>query len=139
MIEKPDRTGYSVVQAFKQNEDEAYGVAQALLKAARAQLLKATREQSPFTAIFPVLVIDTPLFECFLDNSGNIQLTELSEMEFLRKDDGPCVRIVTFPVLPRFSETARAETDSLLELLRPAVAEELDRLANPTRRRFRKE
>jgi len=137
-IEKPDRTGYSVVQAFKQNEDEAYGVAQALVKAARAQLLKASREKSPFTVIFPVLVIDAPLFECYLDDRGSIQLTELSEMEFLPKDDSPCVRIVTFPVLPRFSETARAETDSLMELLRPAVAEELDRLANPTRRRFRK-
>ena len=138
-IEKPNRTGYSVVQVFKQNEDEAYGVARALMKAARAQLREAGRATPPLTAIFPVLVIDTALFECYLGDNGTIQLTEVSEAEFLPTGDSPCVRIVTFPALPHFSQAAWTETDSLLELLKPAIAEQLDRLSNPTRRRFRKE
>lgn len=136
-LEKPDRIGYSVVQAFKQNEDEAYGVAQALLKAARAQLVQAAARSSRFTAVFPVLVIDSPLFKCYLDDEGAIQLTEVSEAEFLPKSDSPCVRIVTFPALQAFSEAAWTETNSLLEVLKPAIADALDRIANPNRRRFR--
>jgi hypothetical protein len=136
-VEKPRRTGYSVVQAFKQNEDEAYGVSQALVKAARAQLPiaePAVHPKQQFATVFPVLVIDSPLFECYLGDKGSVQLAEVSEAEFFVRGDGPCVRIVTFPALPLFSRAAWTETHSLLELLKPAVAKAIDRLKNPGRR-----
>ncbi len=140
-VEKPNRTGYAVVQAFKQNEDEAYGILQALIKAARTQLRTQDQtmvEPEPrFDAIFPVLAIDSPLFECYLDRKGDIHLTEVPEAEFFVKGDGPCVRIVTSPSLTRFSRVAWQETDSLLKLLKPAIAKALDRLKNPPRRIFK--
>jgi hypothetical protein len=79
----------------------------------------------PFLAAFPVIVLDAPLVDCFLDERGEVQLSEIDEHELffaprLEGFPGTCIRIVTLRGLPSFCQSARQEIEALLEVLKPA-------------------
>lgn len=76
----PPRCGYSLTQAFTTGTDIPY---QAALSAIKATAAKVAEEPliHPFWGraipiYFPVIVIDSQLFECFLDEENEVEIRE---------------------------------------------------------------
>ncbi len=82
--------------------------------------------------IFPVVVIDGHLFECFLDNENQIRVEECDAAVVAWRhgvvDVHSIVHIVTRTALDRFSEMAAVTADGLLD---GAIAHEFWKLQSP--------
>ena len=96
------RGGYALRQAFSKNLDVAYTAAISVAKAC-GDLAHSTDTTMPirsFIFAFPIIVIDTPLLECTLQDDGQLQLDEVPQGEFLFTTRlpnyfGSCIRVVT--------------------------------------------
>jgi hypothetical protein len=126
-----ERVAYGVTQAFTSGNDVAY---QAMMSAAKAARATALEPQYPrmMEVIFPVVVIDGHLFECFLDDENRIRVEECEEVVVAWRhgvvDVHSIVHIVTLNALDGFSERAMATADGLLE---GAIAHEFWKLQSP--------
>ena len=115
--------GYSVRQAFSKDNDQAYAAAIAALKAAYTLVNNEDHVTKRLAFAMPVLVVDSPIFECSLDKAGQIQLKQVPSSEFMftamiPKRTKACIRIVSREVLPQFAshcflvaEAIKAELD----------------------------
>jgi hypothetical protein len=81
MLSLPRRPGYGVTQAFTSGQDTPYTACMGVAKCAVAEVLaadKASRTQGPLLKIvFPVVVMDGKLFECYLTEDGAITVLEI--------------------------------------------------------------
>ncbi len=64
---------------------------------------------------FPIIVVDAPLTRCVLGESGEIELEEIAEGEFLFVGHklGTCIRVVTASRLISFAAEARQVANQL--------------------------
>jgi hypothetical protein len=127
------RIGYAATQAFAEKQDVPFSAAMGTIKASLDLLKPSDGGTPPFRAAFPIIVLDAPLIDCFLDETGEVQLSEIDEHEFFfapRLEDfpGTCIRIVTLRGLPSFCQVARKEMDTLLDVLKPAREREWEGL-----------
>jgi hypothetical protein len=102
--------GYSFRQALLKAEDKdhAYSAACSVARAC----INLTNNRSgghhpPFSFLFPVIVIDGPLFQCVLEEGGDLQTEEIEEGEFLFSTYLPeifqtCIKVVTLRRLENF-------------------------------------
>ena len=75
--------GYGLREASSGQNDSAYSVCTSLVKASKSWL-SSPRAASPRVAFaFPILVVDSPIFECRLDEQHKTVLTEVSETFFV--------------------------------------------------------
>lgn len=100
--------GYAVRQAFSKDNDPAYAAAIAALKAAYTLVNNEEHITKRLAFAMPILVVDSPIFECSLDKEGQIQLNQVPASEFLFTAMIPqrtqaCIRIVSRSVLPQFA------------------------------------
>lgn len=112
-ISRASSGGYGFRQALRKDSDPAYTAAIGALKACNG--LAQDREASPIPRLafaFPVIVIDSPLFECARTAGGHLTLTEVHHSEFLfsahiPEHVGCCVHVVTKEHLPTFARWAK--------------------------------
>jgi hypothetical protein len=79
---------------------------------------------APFILAFPVIVIDTPLFECTLQSDGQLQLDDVSQGEFLfvarlPSRFGSCIRVITEGYVQTFAQEARDAAEQFRAALKP--------------------
>ncbi|SDZ15582.1 hypothetical protein [Pseudomonas sp. NFIX28] len=123
-IQRPNRGGYGFRQAMGGNHDEAFGAAIAALKACHGVSQDRGEGKLPRLAFaFPIIVVDSPIFECERNLEGELVLTEVQKSEFLfsahiPSQVGCCIRVVRREYL---SEVAR-ESKELADALRNNLA-----------------
>jgi hypothetical protein len=106
------RAGYGLTQAFTSGRDITHEAIMSASKAAIARKVEMDKNSGGvFEVIFPVIIIDGRLFECFLDNSCSVQIREIEEgVLFSPRSIGgtliSCIRLVTIKSLPEFSRKA---------------------------------
>lgn len=118
---KPQSTygGYGFRQAFGKDSDPAYTAAIGAIKACQNIAQDRTGSSIPRIAFaFPVVVIDSPLYECSINNDGELQLTEVKQSEFLfsayiPEHIGSCVKVVTRENLKVFARWAKSLANTL--------------------------
>lgn len=120
------RGGYGFRQAMGGKEDQAYGATIGLMNAAQAIRYELRgRANDHLTVIIPVLVVDTPLFECSLSDDNDIDVVEVDRSCFLFNSYLPSrvgcmVRVVTLDALERFSESSAQLAKKICDGLVPA-------------------
>jgi hypothetical protein len=100
--------GYAIRQAFSKDNDPAYAAAIAALKAAYTLVNRDDHVTKRLAFAMPVLVVDSPIFECSLDQVGEILLKQVQVSELLFTAMIPqrtqaCIRVVSRSVLPQFA------------------------------------
>lgn len=112
-VEKPNKSGYGFRQAFSKDSDPAYTAAMSVIKACH-EISKDRPEQKipKLTFSFPVIVVNSPLFECSRKRNGELAVKEVLESEFLFSAHIPnpvsCqIKIVTRKSLGAFAMYAR--------------------------------
>jgi len=71
--------GYSLVQGFEGNHDAPYAATLSAVKATLHCFAASPEHNSPprFMVTFPIVVTSAPLFECFLQEDGEMALREI--------------------------------------------------------------
>lgn len=125
-LQRPSRCGYGCRQALGGNDDIAYGAAISAVKACRGIATDSLFQSLPRLAFaFPVIVIDSPLFECSLGEGGELCLQEVEESEFLFSahipdETGCCVKIIKKEKLADFAVKAKQMANEIRVSLRNA-------------------
>lgn len=122
------RGGYGLRVAHAGNEDPAYGAAVSVLKAAQAHIRNAEGKKERFKFAIPVIVVDAPIIECNLSESGELQYgrVEYSEAQFdayipaLRRAS---IRIVSKDALPYYASRFKNLADAIVNQMRPQINE----------------
>jgi hypothetical protein len=123
-IERPARGGYGFRQAMGGENDQAFNAAIAALKACHGVSQDGGEGQMPRLAFaFPIIVVDSPIFECERNQEGELVLTEVQKSEFLFSAHIPnpvgcCIRVIRREYL---TEAAR-ESKKLADALRKELA-----------------
>lgn len=122
-IEKNDRVGYSLRQAHS-DQDSGYATAISLVKGTWAwsngdHNVDADR----ISFAFPIIVTDAPILECSLNETGEIELAEVQEAEFLflaklPQDFATCIRILSVNRVDAFAQEARSISSELRQRVR---------------------
>jgi hypothetical protein len=127
---KGERIGYGLREAFNQNVDTPFKAIQSSVKAAVSELRRSRNRSSGdhFAFIFPVLVVEAPLFECYLDEEGAPQLQEIASGHLscpLGYEDcfGTSVRVCRDSALSELVGDLQNIRESLFALLQPDLAE----------------
>lgn len=133
---KEEQIGYSLAQAFTDGIDTPY---EAVVSAVKASLFlrRANQENkfytSPFFFVFPVVITSSPLFECYLDENGIMNVQEIQE-GFLFFDgefeehSGTCLRIVSENAVDNFKKEMKKTTEDLMRILQGDIEYELNLL-----------
>jgi hypothetical protein len=110
---------YSLRQAFSGDADSAYTAAMNVTKACHYHVTGNKPSFKFLGFAFPVIVVDTPLIRGTLDASGEIELQEVGQAEFLFSghEAGTCIRIVTLAHLPAFAREAKHVAQQLKDEL----------------------
>ena len=123
-IKRPSHGGYGFRQAFGKDNDPAYAAAIGALKACAGLARDRTSSNIPRLAfVFPIIVVDAPLFECALAEDGELRLTEVEQSEFLfsayvPEHVGTCIKVVTKGQLPEFARWAKQLANRIREELK---------------------
>jgi hypothetical protein len=118
-IERPSEGGYGFRQALLDGADPAYTAAMNVIKGcAGIARVSEKKAYKPLSIVFPVIVVDSPLFECRLQSDGQLALTEVDRSEFLFAAHIPeyvgcCIKVVTKRHLAEFANWARQLSVSL--------------------------
>jgi len=130
-MKKDGRTAYGITQAFTSGDDQTFKAATSVLKAAIARKLSLDSQRwKPFLFIFPVIIMDGPLFECFLNKDGQLSIEPFEDGFFffpwnVLGEAGTCIRILSLNSLTRFITEAKTVGDSLTSLLKKDIEEKL--------------
>jgi hypothetical protein len=123
-LKRPSKCGYGFRQALGNNNDIAYGAAISAIKACRGITQDSLSSKIPrLSFAFPAIVVDSPLFECSLEDSGELRLQEVEESEFLCSahipdEAGCCIRIIKKENLPNFATKAKQLANEIRESLK---------------------
>ena len=126
-IDRPNLGGYGFRQALGKDADPAYTAAMSALKACHGVAQDRTSSSIPRLAFaFPVIVVDSPLFECSRSDSGELQLVEVSQSEFLfsahiPQHIGCCIKVVTREQLPEYANWAKQLANAIREGLKDEI------------------
>lgn len=123
-VMKPEKGGYGFRQVLDQGSDPAYSAAIGALKACHG--IVRDREHSEFPRLafaFPIIVVDSPLFECSLKIDGELEVKPVFHSEFvfssyIPEHIGCCVRIITKEYLPNAATWAKQLAHAIREDLK---------------------
>ena len=112
-VERPSEGGYGFRQALSDGADPAYTATMNVIKAcAGIARINGKKPNQLISLAFPVVVVDSPLFECRLQTDGLLTLTEVDKSGFLFAahipgNVGCCINVVTKKHLTEFAKWAR--------------------------------
>lgn len=118
------QVGYNFRQVFGNNQDVAFSAAINVAKACEYQMRPQDQFPAVFGVAFPIIVIDTELFQCSLQENGEILVEEIIMGEFLFVTKipqyfGSCIRVVTLKHLPQFVSEAKDVAQKFREAFKP--------------------
>ncbi len=133
---KPALLGHGIIQAFKDQQDVAYAAAFSSVKACvyRAmqfdspEMFRATSGKRLLAAVcFPMIAIDTKLFECQITEAGAPTVREVDYSTLLWRGINPVngaamISVVTKKGLPALIDLFSATCDILNELVGQNIA-----------------
>jgi hypothetical protein len=131
------RVGYHLRQSHKGGKDAgsdaAYKAAMQVLDAAQAVLKQSLSTWAvtwrPCRIVVPVIVLQAPLFECYLDDAGEMQLTPAEWLPLFWDNplvpDRPyaVIDVVTLEALPQYIESVRQVFENLRDRHEDAIIE----------------
>ena len=134
-FEKSDRTGYSLCRALSDRADVTYTACLSAMKAAawlRTNSVQRNWTEGDFNAVFPVVVTSAPLYECYLDPSGEVGLEPIDAgfLFFPRETEGVrplYLRIVSEVGLQQFVIDADAIATRLIYFWEKDIEAEYER------------
>jgi hypothetical protein len=139
LLNKPGRCGYSFRQALGGKTDRAYSAAISVLKACAGLTRERTASQlKRFAFALPVIVVDTPIFECTLNSDGEIDLVEVQESDFLFSAHMPsevacCIKVIRKEKLQEYTLGAKEIADSLRLVMKESESVAIESLSSPNR------
>jgi hypothetical protein len=109
-----DECGYGFRKAFAGDRDDGFAASAAVCKAAQYLVLPMqmdARALPAYAISFPIIVVDSPLFECRLNADGKLQLSQVTQSEYLFEDHLAFdawvrIRVVHIQSLPDFAREA---------------------------------
>ncbi len=131
-LELGDRCGYGLRQAFSKDHDPAYAACVNVLKACAAIARDREAAHAPRLAFaFPVLVVESPIFECELSANGQLSLQEVNSSNilfsaYLPEPVSSCIRVVHSDGLEEAARELKATVDDLRAFLVPKQEEVID-------------
>lgn len=112
-------------QVFSKDADPGYGVAMNVLSACQGVIaaLPTSDDWPTLAASIPIIVVDSPLFECELRPDGELELTEVDESAFLFSAHIPkqiscVVRVIHRSKLAATAEWAKSMVNAMREDLK---------------------
>jgi hypothetical protein len=119
-----ERCGYGFRQAFAKDADPGYGAAMNVVSACKGVIkeLPGSSDWPTLAASIPIIVVDSPLFECQLRADGELALTEVDSSAFLfsHAPNTSCVvRVIHRDKLKATAEWAISVVNALREDLKP--------------------
>ncbi|WP_440975052.1 hypothetical protein [Pseudoxanthomonas winnipegensis] len=116
--------GYGLREASSGQNDAAYSVSTSLVKASKAWLSSPRVARPRIAFAFPILVVDSPIFECSLDDKHQIVLTEVSESLFvfsppISGQTSCLIKIVGKELLQQFSNYATELAGDVHKAIQP--------------------
>ena len=130
-MKKSGRVAYGLTQAFTTGSDVTFKASTGVLKAAisRKRIL-GEKGYSPFVFVFPVIVVDGKIFECFIDKHGELSIQQFHHGFYhfpfdVAGEFGTCIQILTVNGIDKFTEQAKNVSDTLLSLLKKDVEKKL--------------
>ncbi|EMB9230168.1 MULTISPECIES: hypothetical protein [Vibrio] len=117
--EKSKYAGYDFRQAMGGDHDPAYGAAIGVIKACLGYIKDRTCNMPDrLCYCFPVIVVDSPLFECSLNQDGELELQEVQRSCFQFSSYHPervstTVTVITKSELDKFSSEAEMVAESI--------------------------
>jgi hypothetical protein len=136
-MKKEGRTAYGITQAFTTGDDLTFKAATGVLKAAIARKNELSkRSWKPFVFVFPIIIVDGLLFECFFNNEGEVSIENLEKSFFffpwhIADDVGTCVHILSYGGLEKFINDAKSIADSLMSYLEEDIKLKMDAINSP--------
>lgn len=133
-----DTGGYALKQAFSDDVDGAYGATMSALKAAAVLVTHEEGRTRRLAFAFPVVVVDAPIFECFSNERGDLELEEVLISQFMFTALIPqrtraIVRIVHREALSRLASNLYDLATLLKEELQDKVDEFMETIRMGTR------
>lgn len=131
-LRESPRAGYGLTQAFTSGRDLPYEAILSVSKAAVARKTEMDKSSGGvFDAIFPVIIIEGRLFECFLNCGSKVQVNEIDEGVFFQpRRIGeilvPCIRLMTTKNLQEFSAKLHASAEVILNSISDMKDETVD-------------
>lgn len=126
LLRIPLSPGYGVTQSFTTGQDVTYSACLAVLKAAkhRASLiteLSNKHRESLLEIIFPVISIDCPLYEAYLDDQENMIVSPIDRGVLIWRNPIAgalsMIHVVTRSSIDDFASDARRTCDAIMDLL----------------------
>jgi hypothetical protein len=120
-MKKIGRTAYGMTQAFTTGEDMTFKAATSVLKAAIARKkLFENQSWKPFVFVFPSIVVDGLIFDCYLDEAGRLSVEPVEDSFFffpwnITGEVGTCIRILSVERLGGYVSEAKLVGDQLVE------------------------
>lgn len=129
----PERPGYGLIQAFTSGQDVPFSAVMGAAKASLAEVEFSDEVSRTYESIceisFPVVVIDGLLFECYLNQAGEVETEPISSGTLLWRS--PVVKmphtIVHIVTLPAINEFVKGATETARKLL-GSCNDELEKL-----------
>lgn len=134
LLHSEGRCGYALRQAFSKGNDPGYEAAMSVLSACKGIFPpKSAGGWNIAAAALPIIVVNSPLFECELQADGSLLLTEVEYSEFLFSARLPehvscCIRVVNAAYLSTTAKWAKDVANQLRKDLQPVEAEILEEL-----------
>lgn len=130
-LQRPDRCGYGLRKAFS-DADVGYGACMSVVKACNARLYENGHQDSPtwFTFTFPIIVVDTPIFECSLAPNEDINLrrVDVSNLLFIAtvpNHVATCITVIHIDALGQYAQECFLNARALLSATQPWESLEL--------------
>lgn len=128
-VAKKGRVGYSMTQAFTEGQDTPYEAILSAVKASVSLYIKNENQEIwkiPFLFAFPVIITASPLYECFLDKDGSMQIQEIHEGSLyfdgkIGNFTGTCIRVISESALERFKNDIDGISECLMSLLKEDI------------------
>lgn len=123
-LQRPSKGGYGFRQALGNNNDVAYAAAIGALKACKGVVANRATSSFPHLAFaFPVIVVDSPLFECTLEEDGELHIQEVEESDFLFSahipdEVGCCIKVIRKEMLTQFAVDAKQLANTIRQSLK---------------------
>ena len=116
-----ERGGYALRQAFSADVDNAFAASIGVLKAANAVSNNSFFRPPRMVFAMPVLVVDSPIFECWIDGTGEVQLQQVQFSQYhfsahIPDERHSVIRIVHRSQLEGFAGLCSDVAEGLLQL-----------------------
>lgn len=115
---KDGRIGYNITEAFTNRTDNTSHAQNTVVKSCTFLLEDNEGWTPPLIFAFPAIVISAPLFECFLDEDGEVRLSPIDQgwVFFdprIPEVNGTCIRVISQAGLSAYSSEVCAMKDNL--------------------------